>query len=227
MNQTTVSYKGFRLSKLNDPQFRHLWLLLFWPVNLALFFIAGHCIPIENCTPMHMFFDDLIPFNEWFLIPYVGWYFLIAGSLLWFLFKDVERFKRLQTFIAISQLTCSVIYFIWPTCHNLRPDFATLGRDNILIDGVKFLYSIDTTSNACPSLHATIAIGIAIHCCLSKRVNLPWKIFVAVFSFLVCMSITFVKQHSAVDFFGALAMTAAAQTAVWLIFRKKKAEVTL
>ena len=162
MNKTVVSYKGFRLSKLNEPRFRHLKLLLFWPVTLALFFITGHCTPIESCTPMHMFLDDLIPFCEWFLIPYVGWYFLIAISLLWFLRRDVESFKRLQTFIAISQLTCTLIYIIWPTCHQLRPDFAALGRDNILIDGVKLLYSVDTTANACPSLHATLALGIAI-----------------------------------------------------------------
>ena len=227
MNKTVVSYKGFRLSKLNEPRFRHLKLLLFWPVTLALFFITGHCTPIESCTPMHMFLDDLIPFCEWFLIPYAGWYFLIAISLIWFLRRDVESFKRLQTFIAISQLTCTLIYIIWPTCHQLRPDFAALGRDNILIDGVKLLYSVDTTANACPSLHATLALGIAIAVWQSKHTTRFWKIFVAVFAALVCMSITFVKQHSAVDFFAALPMTVVAQTAVHFIFRKKKSEVAL
>ena len=227
MNKTVVSYKGFRLSKLNEPHFRHLKLLLFWPLNLALFFITGHCTPIESCTPMHMFLDDIIPFNEWFLIPYVGWYFLIAIALVWFLRRDVKSFKRLQTFIAISQLTCTLIYIVFPTCHELRPDFAALGRDNILIDGVKFLYSVDTTANACPSLHATIAMGIAIAVWQSKQTTRFWKIFVAFFALLVCVSITFVKQHSAVDFLAALPMTVAAQTAVYFIFRKEKAEVAL
>ena len=30
MKKTVVSYKGFRFSKLNDPQFSHLKLLLGW-----------------------------------------------------------------------------------------------------------------------------------------------------------------------------------------------------
>ena len=33
-----VDYRGFRLSKLNTPEFSHLLLLLFWPVYGLVFY---------------------------------------------------------------------------------------------------------------------------------------------------------------------------------------------
>lgn len=224
MKKATVSYQGFRFSKLNDPRFSHLKLLLFWPPCLILFFITGHLIPQASCTPMHMWLDDVIPFCEWFLIPYVFWYLLVAFTLLYFLRYDVDCFKRLQTYIAIAQLVSTVVYIVWPTCHELRPDFAALGRDNLLIDGVKLLYSVDTTQNACPSLHVSLAIGIAIEWCRYKGSSRLWKVLMILTALLICMSTAFVKQHSAVDFFGALPLVLVAQIAVSLIYRKKVGE---
>ena len=44
---------------------------------------------------VHCFLDDVIPFNEYFLIFYGGWYVLVAGSLLYYFFYDVRRFREL------------------------------------------------------------------------------------------------------------------------------------
>ena len=81
MKQPVVDYRAFRLKKLNDPQFSHLKLLFGWVVYFAFYFLTEKAIPAENCHVVHMFLDDLIPFCEWFLIPYVFWYGLIVFSL--------------------------------------------------------------------------------------------------------------------------------------------------
>ncbi|MBQ1936004.1 MAG: phosphatidic acid phosphatase, partial [Clostridia bacterium] len=78
MKTPQVNYREFRLSKLNEPQFSHLKLLSGWLVYFALYFITERLIPVENCFVVHSRLDDLIPFCEWFVIPYVGWYLLIV-----------------------------------------------------------------------------------------------------------------------------------------------------
>ena len=65
MRKPMVDYRAFRLSRLDDPQFAHLKLLGGWIVYFVLFFLTENLIPVENCTPMHMWLDDVIPFCEW------------------------------------------------------------------------------------------------------------------------------------------------------------------
>ena len=62
MRKPMVDYRAFRLSRLDDPQFAHLKLLGGWIVYFVLFFLTENLIPAENCTPMHMWLDDMIPF---------------------------------------------------------------------------------------------------------------------------------------------------------------------
>ena len=103
MKKPMVDYREFRLSKLNEPQFSHLKLLLGWVGYFALYFLTENLIPAERCRPVHMWLDDVIPFCEWFVIPYVFWYVLIVISLGYFLLYRVGRFKELQTYIIITQ----------------------------------------------------------------------------------------------------------------------------
>ena len=84
MKKPVVDYSSFRLSKIKDPQFSHLKYLLGWVVYFALYFITEKFIPPETCHVVHSPLDDLIPFCEFFVIPYVFWYFLIVISLVYF-----------------------------------------------------------------------------------------------------------------------------------------------
>ena len=65
-----VDYRKFRFSKLSTPEFSHVWLLLFWPVFGLGFSYVERFYPVTHYIEMHCALDDLIPFNEWFLIPY-------------------------------------------------------------------------------------------------------------------------------------------------------------
>ena len=101
MKKQPYDYSGFSLERLNEPRFSHLKLLGGWIAYFALYFITENLIPPERCHPVHCALDDLIPFNEFFVIFYVGWYFLVFGALAYTLFYDVPAFRKLQTFIMI------------------------------------------------------------------------------------------------------------------------------
>ena len=70
MKKPVVDYREFRLSKLNTPQFSHLKLLLGWVGYFILYFLTENLIPAENCHPVWCKLDDIIPFNEFFVLFY-------------------------------------------------------------------------------------------------------------------------------------------------------------
>lgn len=213
MKKPVVDYRTFRLSKINDPQFSHLKLLLGWLGYFALYFLTENLIPVENCTPVHMWLDDVIPFCEWFLIPYVFWYILIVISLGYFLLYNVDSFKRLQTFIIITQVAAMAVYIVFPNRQDLRP--AEFPRDNFLTQCIGLLYAADTNTGVCPSLHVAYSIGIASVWLKEKGVSGWWKAFVVAAVILICLSTMFIKQHSAVDFFAALPVCLLAEGIVY------------
>lgn len=197
MRKPTVDYRGFSLKKLNDPRFSHLKLLVGWLVYFAMYLITEYLNPNNSGTAVSCSLDYKIPFLEIFVIPYVGWYFLIAFSLLYFALYNVENFKRLQIFIIVTQIAAMVIYIIFPNFQPLRPD--VYPRDNFLTDIVALLQTADTNSNVCPSLHVAYSIGIASIWLKEKDATWWVKTLVVIFCILVCLSTAFIKQHSVID----------------------------
>ena len=218
MKKPVVDYRTFRLRKINEPQFSHLKLLLGWVIYFSLYFLTENLIPAESCHPVHMWLDDVIPLCEWFIIPYVFWYALIVFSLGWFLLYNVDSFKRLQTYIIVTQLTAMAIYILSPSRQDLRP--AIFPRDNFLTNCIRILYAFDTNTGVCPSLHVAYSIGIASVWTKEKGASIWWKSFVVVAVILICLSTMFIKQHSAVDFFAALPVCLLAE---FIIYHRPKA----
>ena len=201
MKKKPYDYSGFSLRRLNEPQFSHIRLLAGWIFYFAMYFITENLIPAEKCHPIHCALDDLIPFCEWFLIPYVFWYALVVVSLGWFMLYNIESFKNLSKFIIITQAVAMAAYILYPTRQDLRPE--TFLNDNLLTRCVGFLYSFDTNTGVCPSLHVAYSIGI-LSVWLKEKANGWWKAFVTFAVIMICLSTMFIKQHSAVDFFAAL-----------------------
>ena len=202
MKKPVVDYREFRLSRLNEPRFSHLKLLGGWIAYFTLYFITENLIPLERCHVVHCALDDLIPFNEYFAIVYVSWYLLVFGALLYTLLYDIESFKRLQIFLICTQLTAMAIYILWPSCQNLRP--TVFPRDNLLTRLMAFIYSFDTNTGVCPSLHVAYTVGITSVAWKSRSFPTWGKIALLVMTVLVSLAVCFVKQHSAVDVLAAL-----------------------
>ena len=149
MKRQMVDYRGFRLSRINEPQFRHVWLWCTWIVYFALYFLTENLIPAESCHVMHCFLDDLIPFNEYFLVFYTGWYVLVFGSLLYYFLYDVKRFRELDLYIFVTQMVAMFFYIFFPSRQDLRPE--TFPRENFFTWVMGLIYAFDTSTGVCPS----------------------------------------------------------------------------
>ena len=217
MRKPTTDYRQLRLSNINSPQFSHLKLLLGWVGYFILYMLTENLIPAESCHPIHCWLDDVIPFNEFFFIPYTFWYFLIVASLLYFALYNVENFRNLQTYIIITQVVAMAVYIIYPSRQDLRPtEFA---RDNFFTHLAAFIYSFDTSTGVCPSLHVAYSLGIASTWLREESVRWPIKAFVVFAVVMICISVAFVKQHSVVDIFAAIPLCLLAE---YLVFFRKK-----
>lgn len=133
---------------------------------------------------------------------------------------NVVSFKKLQTYIIITQVAAMAIYILFPNRQDLRP--AEFPRENIFTEIISWLYAFDTSTNVCPSLHVAYSLGIASVWVKEKGVSRWWKAFVVVAVILICLSTAFIKQHSIVDAFAALPICAAAELILYRDYYKNK-----
>ncbi len=196
--------KRHQLTSTAWQQYHHWLYALVLPVYLVLFFVAEHVVgPDSAYTVIEHPLDTLIPFCEWFYIPYVLWYPFMVSVGLYLGFKDSVGFKRYMTYIGITFIAAVGLFILFPNGQELRPDLDTLGRDNLFVRAIRILYVADTNTNVCPSLHVVgsmaAVFGILHHPRLRKTVWMPiCGIILAVF---ICLATVFLKQHSVIDVF--------------------------
>lgn len=217
MRTPMVDYRKLRLSNINTPTYRHLFLLLGWVGYFALYFLTENLIPAEKCYPVHCWLDDVVPFCEWFIIPYVSWYLLIVGSLGYFLLYNVDGFKKLQTYIILTQVIAMAVYILFPNRQDLRPE--VFPRENLLSGLIGLIYSVDTNTGVCPSLHVAYSLGIASTWLREKCAPVWVRVCIAVWCGVICISVAFVKQHSVADIFAAMGMCLFIE---WFVFFRKR-----
>ena len=210
-------YRDFRLSKLNEPRYRHLWLLLFWPVYICRYVLLEHFNPAVFYHPIHCALDDFVPFQEGFVLFYVVWYVFIGGMHLYTLLFDVESFKKYSKFLIISMSVSTAIFLLYPSCQNLRP--AQFPRDNFLTNIVAGLYAADTNTNVFPSEHVIGSLAVLAAALHTKGLKTRGMIaLIAVLAVTISLSTAFIKQHSVLDGLAAVPICAAAY---WLCYVRK------
>jgi len=177
---------------------RHALLALYFVVYVIWFFLDEYLIT-ENYTVIHHWLDDVIPFCEYFVVPYVLWYPFIAGVGVLLLLKDRYEFCRYMWAMMIGLSFCLAFYLVFPNGQELRPE--VLPRDNFFTRIVASLYAADTNTNVFPSMHVygTIAPAVAAlrYKGFEKRPLL--KLAVVILGVLICLSTLFIKQHSVLD----------------------------
>ena len=208
-----VSYRELSPRTIREKRYVHLFLLLGWVGYFLLYALTENLIPPEKCHVIHCALDDVIPFCEWFLIFYVSWYVLIVLSLLYFLRWDVPSFRKLQIFIMITQAVAMLIYILWPSRQDLRPE--TFPRLNFLTWAMGIVYGFDTNTGVCPSLHVAYSMGIASVWLRQEEVKPIWRGLIAVLCALISISTAFVKQHSVLDILAALPLGLLAEGLVY------------
>lgn len=223
MRKPVVDYRKLRLHNLTSPQYRHLLLLLGWVVYFCLYFLTENLIPAEDCYPVWCKLDDMIPFNEYFVLFYAGWYVLIVVSLGYFALYNVENFKSLQIYIMVTQAIAMICYIAFPTRQDLRP--TEFPRENVLTWVMGLIYSFDTNTGVCPSLHVAYSLGIASAWLKEKTAAWYVKIAITLFVVGVCLSVAFTKQHSVVDIFAAIPVCLVAEIVAFFKYYKGKKKV--
>ena len=170
---------------------------------------------------VHMPLDDMIPFVEFFIIPYLFWFPYVAIPLVYFFLTDKDTFLKSCRFLFTGMTLFLIISTIYPNGAYLRP--IVFPRDNIFTEIVKILYKMDTPTNLFPSIHVYNALGIHLSICYSKKFKdfRPFKIGSLIIAVLITLSTMFIKQHSAFDVITAIGMV----VLFWFIFYVKNCSI--
>ena len=213
-------YRRLRFSNVTDPAYRHILLLLYWPVHGLVFLLLERGGLIRQYYTVQCALDGRIPFNEWFFIPYLFWFVYLAGALVLTFFYDVPSFRRMMRFIILTYGITLVIYILWPTRQMLRP--AVFPRDNPLTRFAAWFYTFDTNTNVCPSIHVLGAVAVSVGLWDCGRFARPgWRLAFGAMTALICVSTLFVKQHSVLDVLAAAGLSALAMPLVTAAARRR------
>lgn len=213
-----VDYRDFRLSRLNSPEYRHLWYLLFWPAFLLRYILIENLNPARTYHLIWSPLDDLIPFCEWFLIPYVLWYAAIVGMHVYTMLYDVASFRKYSRFLLVSIGISTAVFLLYPSCQNLRP--VELPRDNLLTRIIGLIYAADTNTNVFPSEHAIGAMAVFAAAANTRSLRTPGKLTaIGILAVLICFSTVFLKQHSILDVAAAVPVS---MIAYWIVYGRKE-----
>lgn len=184
-------------------------MLLFMVAYLAIFFIIESWNRL-HFTVIHMAADDMIPFCEVFILPYLAWFFYVSLYTVYLVIADEENYHKTATYLAIGMGLFLFISIVFPNIHFLRPE--VMPRQNIFTDLVQMIYSNDTPTNLTPSIHVynSIAIMIAVvhtNTEFMKRSRIV-KGLLLLQGVLIILSTMFIKQHSVSDVLVAFALSA-------------------
>ncbi len=187
-------------------KYKHAWILLYFFIYMPWFLLLEKHV-VTNYTNVATSLDNMIPFCEWFIIPYLLWFAFIAITITYFFFTSKSDYYRCCAFLFIGMTICLIIYTVWPNGQNLRPESFT--RDNWMIDLVKQIYSSDTSTNVCPSIHVFNSIGAQIAICKSERLKKHKVIVYGTFilTVLITLSTLFLKQHAIFDVICSFALS--------------------
>jgi len=138
--------------------------------------------------------DQIIPFIEIFIIPYIIWYLYIvfAFCLLLVLYKR-KYYEGIASY-NIGLIICYLFYIFFQTTVQ-RP---VLTEDNIFITLTKMIYNNDEPYNAFPSIHVYTTYLFMVLLWNVKMKRSLW-ITVQITGLLIILSTLFVKQHVILD----------------------------
>ncbi|WP_263858358.1 phosphatase PAP2 family protein [Ruminococcus sp. OA3] len=149
------------------------------------------------CAPL----NDVIPFCEYFVVPYIFWFVYMFVAILFFIFVNPDKREYYQMFFSLaSGMTLFLIVsYVYPNGLNIRP--AEFANDNIFTDIVQLLYRHDTPTNVLPSIHVFNSLCIHLALANSKMLRqdrwLKWASLILTLAIIA--STLFLKQHSLID----------------------------
>lgn len=185
-------------------------VLLYWPIHSIWYELLRICYPDDSSVLIiESAWDKQIPFCEWFVIPYYSWYVCIAGVLLYTFVRCKREFIRSSLLLVLSMLLPMIFCTFCPNGIDIamRPDFATLGRENIATRLVQLIYAADTPARCVmPSMHVSVSFAM-LFAVLKSKIMLKkpiYRILSAIWCLAISLSTVFIKQHSILDVFAGI-----------------------
>ena len=101
-------------------KYGHIWML-----SYAFIYLPWFSRLQENVNKpyhvMHTALDDLIPFNEYFIVPYLMWFLYVAATIAFFFFKNRDDYYRLCTFLFTGMTISLLVCTLFPNGTDFRP----------------------------------------------------------------------------------------------------------
>jgi len=194
---------------------KQMWVFLYGLIYFPWFF----WLESRHVMEYHLIdasLDSMIPFCEYFIIPYLFWFVYMGGAMLVFLLTEPkEEFYKLTGFLFIGMTVCLVIYTVWPNIQVLRPHIDP--EKNVFTRLVAMIYRMDTSTNVFPSIHvfSTIGVHIAIRRSTYAKKYSWVEPASAVAMVLIILSTVFLKQHSTLDVMAAMLLASVMYTQVY------------
>ena len=170
-----------------------------------VFYLSFFTLLEKNIVPqviLHCALDDKIPFVKYAIIPYYMWFVWIVGTLFWQLYRaPKQEFWRLClplfAGMTLSLMFCAVV----PNGVNLRP--AAIQGNDIFTQLVRGLWTADTSTNVCPSIHVfnsiTLDLAFQRSSLLHGRRGQVVRWAAHLLDVAVVLSTMMLKQHSVID----------------------------
>lgn len=199
-----------------------------WIVVYMLFYLLGFTI-VEHAGHrhyhlIHSVIDDMIPFCEYFIIPYYLWFAFVAVGICWFVFfcKSRREYYQMASVLAIGMTIFLVASCVFPNMQDLRP--AVFERQNIFTKMVEALYAADTPTNILPSIHVfnSLALFFALNSSEQLRRYRAVRAGAGILAVLIILSTMFLKQHSVVDVSLGVLMAVTVQKFCEFIFQGER-----
>ncbi len=179
-------------------KYRHALVLLYGLIYMPWFMWLESRADLPYHV-IHVRLDDMIPFVEYFIVPYLLWFAYVAVVFVYLFFKSRREFYQYCIFLFTGMTLFLIVSTIYPNGHLLRP--SGFERNNIFTLAVSLLYQIDTATNIFPSLH--VFNSIAAHRAVANNQALGKNRLIHGASFVLMVSIIlatmFLKQHSVLD----------------------------
>ena len=189
-------------------RYRHAWILFVYGIIYMTWFAYIEQRNVTNYHIIHMAADDLIPFNEVFIIPYMLWFIFIPATVAFMLFTNKIDFYKICSFLFTGMTVFLIVSTLYPNGDLMRPD--VFPRDNVFTSMVLRLYKTDTPTNLFPSIHVYNSLGAVFAIMNSEKLRGRNRIKAGsvILCILIIMSTLFLKQHSVFDVITAFIMAA-------------------
>jgi membrane-associated phospholipid phosphatase len=199
-----------------EQKLEHAIPFILYLVGYLLWFKLLEDIPRARYHDLASVIDRLIPFAEIFIVPYISWFALQAAWVSFLFFYDRDAYDKLVTILMFGMTVFLVVSTIYPTALTLRPWH--IARDNVFVDMVRGLWSIDTATNVWPSIHVYNTTALMFTLFTTKDRNVIQKVRIPMFIWcvLIILSTMFLKQHSVGDVLSGLALAGIGYSMVYI-----------